>query len=314
MDELAVAPRHGPGGAAGRQRPPRPSRTAACRSARGTSSPACARAPAGSAGPAATRGPASAATAAGWPAPAWPRPPTRRGAARRRPTADAAGGGYEMRIAAADIGTGARTALARDRRVRARRGHRPGAGGARRQRATRAPLARGSMGTASWGSAVARAPARRCSRTATYGQARDTADAVAQDEGWARHSFGAQFAEVLVDPPTGEVRVPRLLGVFAAGPHHQPGARQVAVHRRDDHGPCRWRCIEATAVDPSAGCFRPPRPGPVPQSRPARTCSAPAKRSGSTSRMQRTSGLAAARACRRDRHHRDRRRDRQPAV
>src|SRR5438105_13666962 len=30
-------------------------------------------------------------------------------------------------------------------------------------------------------------------------------------------AFGAQFAEVHVDMDTGEVRVPRLLGVFAAG-------------------------------------------------------------------------------------------------
>ncbi|EFE65432.1 oxidoreductase [Streptomyces viridosporus ATCC 14672] len=31
------------------------------------------------------------------------------------------------------------------------------------------------------------------------------------------HSFGAQFAEVAVDVTTGEVRVRRMLGVFAAG-------------------------------------------------------------------------------------------------
>ena len=31
------------------------------------------------------------------------------------------------------------------------------------------------------------------------------------------HSFGAQFAEVRVDVDTGEVRVPRMLGAFAAG-------------------------------------------------------------------------------------------------
>ncbi len=34
---------------------------------------------------------------------------------------------------------------------------------------------------------------------------------------FAMHSFGAQFAEVRVHEDTGEVRVPRLLGVFAAG-------------------------------------------------------------------------------------------------
>jgi xanthine dehydrogenase YagR molybdenum-binding subunit len=31
------------------------------------------------------------------------------------------------------------------------------------------------------------------------------------------HGFGAQFAEVRVNEDTGKVRVPRLLGVFAAG-------------------------------------------------------------------------------------------------
>jgi xanthine dehydrogenase YagR molybdenum-binding subunit len=31
------------------------------------------------------------------------------------------------------------------------------------------------------------------------------------------HSFGAQFAEVRVHMDTGEIRVPRMLGVFAAG-------------------------------------------------------------------------------------------------
>ena len=46
----------------------------------------------------------------------------------------------------------------------------------------------------------------------------DTADDIARrSEPFARHAFGAQFAEVRVDADTGEVRVPRLLGVFAAG-------------------------------------------------------------------------------------------------
>jgi xanthine dehydrogenase YagR molybdenum-binding subunit len=34
---------------------------------------------------------------------------------------------------------------------------------------------------------------------------------------FSMHAFGAQFAEVRVNEDTGEVRVPRLLGVFAAG-------------------------------------------------------------------------------------------------
>jgi len=34
---------------------------------------------------------------------------------------------------------------------------------------------------------------------------------------WSLHSYGAQFAEVLVDPDLGAVRVTRLVGAFAAG-------------------------------------------------------------------------------------------------
>jgi xanthine dehydrogenase YagR molybdenum-binding subunit len=138
--------------------------------------------------------------------------------ARRRPstaTAETVDGGYEVRIAAADIGTGARTALGDiaasvlgvdAARVRVVLGY---------SGLPDAPLAGGSMGTASWGSAVAAACAALL-KDGTHGSA-DTTNDVAEDSGWARHSFGAQFAEVLVDPLTGEVRVPRLLGVFAAG-------------------------------------------------------------------------------------------------
>lgn len=82
---------------------------------------------------------------------------------------------------------------------------------------TRYPmLAGGSMGTASWGSAVVKACENLRKSENGEGSA-DTADDVAADQGWARHSFGAQFAEVQVEAGTGEVRVPRLLGVFAAG-------------------------------------------------------------------------------------------------
>ena len=45
----------------------------------------------------------------------------------------------------------------------------------------------------------------------------DTAADIAAPPAHARYAFGAQFAEVRVDADTGEVRVPRLLGVFAAG-------------------------------------------------------------------------------------------------
>ena len=138
--------------------------------------------------------------------------------ARRAPSQAAAtkqDGGFVVRIAAADIGTGARTALtaiaaqaldAPAERVRLEIGD---------SSLPRASVAGGSMGTASWGSAVVKA----CEDLLKNGSegAADTTEDVRGDAGFARHAFGAQFAEVLVDMDTGEVRVPRLLGVFAAG-------------------------------------------------------------------------------------------------
>ncbi len=139
--------------------------------------------------------------------------------ARRQPsqaTVTARDGEFVVEIAAADIGTGARTALTQiaadalgtgPHRVRVELGD---------SDLPRAFLAGGSMGTASWGSAVVMACRDLLKSGGTAGRA-DTSDDVAADSAFARHSFGAQFAEVHVDAVTGEVRVPRLLGVFAAG-------------------------------------------------------------------------------------------------
>jgi xanthine dehydrogenase YagR molybdenum-binding subunit len=82
------------------------------------------------------------------------------------------------------------------------------------------------MGNASWSWAVIDA----CQDLREQIRARDgaipadglsalsaTGDAVEALPDHARYSFGAQFAEVRVDADTGEVRVPRLFGVFAAG-------------------------------------------------------------------------------------------------
>ncbi len=44
-----------------------------------------------------------------------------------------------------------------------------------------------------------------------------TFDTNPEAQQFSMHAFGAQFAEVRVNVDTGEVRVPRLLGVFAAG-------------------------------------------------------------------------------------------------
>ncbi|KOT40695.1 oxidoreductase [Streptomyces caelestis] len=136
-----------------------------------------------------------------------------------------ADGTYTVRIAAADIGTGARTALtlvAADAlrvapdRVRVRIGDSDfGPAG----------IAGGSMGTRSWAWAVTAAAEELRGRLVPGGAVppegitvrSDTTAALGALAQKERHSFGAQFAEVAVDVATGEVRVRRMLGVFAAG-------------------------------------------------------------------------------------------------
>ncbi|MGW0615653.1 xanthine dehydrogenase family protein molybdopterin-binding subunit [Streptomyces sp. NPDC002788] len=134
-------------------------------------------------------------------------------------------GTFTVRINAADVGTGARTALtlvAADAlevptdRVRVRIGD---------SDLGPAMIAGGSMGTRSWAWAVT-AAAEELRRSLAPGAdippegitvRSDTAEAVGALAHKERHSFGAQFAEVAVDPATGEVRVRRMLGIFAAG-------------------------------------------------------------------------------------------------
>ncbi|MFC8872854.1 xanthine dehydrogenase family protein molybdopterin-binding subunit [Streptomyces sp. NPDC057148] len=136
-----------------------------------------------------------------------------------------ADGTFTVRIAAADIGTGARTALtlvAADalevtpERVRVRIGD---------SDFGPAMIAGGSMGTRSWAWAITEA-ARELRERLALGAAvppegitvrSDTTAALGALAQKERHSYGAQFAEVAVDTATGEVRVRRMLGIFAAG-------------------------------------------------------------------------------------------------
>jgi xanthine dehydrogenase YagR molybdenum-binding subunit len=135
-------------------------------------------------------------------------------------------GGYVVRIAAADIGTGARTVLAQIaadalevplEQVAMKVGD---------SGFPRASVAGGSSGTASWGTAVVLACRALRERLAEHGgdvpedgleATADTAAFLESREQLARYAFGAQFADVRVDADTGEVRVSRMLGVFAAG-------------------------------------------------------------------------------------------------
>jgi xanthine dehydrogenase YagR molybdenum-binding subunit len=135
-------------------------------------------------------------------------------------------GSFRVEIAATDIGTGARTALtqiaadaldAPVERVTVAIGD---------SALPRGPVAGGSAGTSSWGTAVVLACRALREELERHGGdvpgegLTGTADSKAFLEGrekLSRHAFGAQFAEVRVDAGTGEVRVARLLGVFAAG-------------------------------------------------------------------------------------------------
>ncbi|MEU9262798.1 xanthine dehydrogenase family protein molybdopterin-binding subunit [Streptomyces sp. NPDC006682] len=136
-----------------------------------------------------------------------------------------ASGSYTVRIAAADIGTGARTALtliAADalettpERVHVRIGD---------SDFGPAMIAGGSMGTRSWAWAVTAAATELRERLAVTQDIppegitvrSDTTEALGALAQKERHSFGAQFAEVAVDTSSGEIRVRRMLGIFAAG-------------------------------------------------------------------------------------------------
>ena len=86
-------------------------------------------------------------------------------------------------------------------------------------------MAGGSSGTASWGWAIFNAAsALRTRLREEYGglpagglEASGAFETNPEAQQFSMHAFGAQFAEVRVNVTTGEVRVPRLLGVFAAG-------------------------------------------------------------------------------------------------
>ncbi|MEU3713071.1 xanthine dehydrogenase family protein molybdopterin-binding subunit [Streptomyces catenulae] len=135
-------------------------------------------------------------------------------------------GGFRIRINATDLGTGARTVLgqiaaevlgAPEERVRVEIG---------RSDLPDAFLAGGSSGTGSWGWAVHKAcsalKAELSRRQEPLPQegvtvSADTREEIAAGTPYARHAFGAHFAEVQVDTVTGEIRVRRMLGMFAAG-------------------------------------------------------------------------------------------------
>jgi len=130
-------------------------------------------------------------------------------------------GRYAVRIGAIDIGTGTWTALTQ---VAAE-----ALGVAVEQIAleigdTALPYSHvpgGSSGINSWGSTLYGAARAFRDAHGARPQAGDEVTAGAADnpaeDAYSMHAFGAQFAEVRVDADTGEIRVPRMLGMFAAG-------------------------------------------------------------------------------------------------
>jgi xanthine dehydrogenase YagR molybdenum-binding subunit len=141
--------------------------------------------------------------------------------ARSTATIRFAGGRYTAEIGAADLGTGTWTTLpqiAADalgvpvEDVDARIGD---------TELPFASVAGGSSGTATWGSAVVAAARAFRDKFGADPSDGDEADGSVGEnpdaDRYASYAFGAQFAEARVHADTREVRVPRLLGVFATG-------------------------------------------------------------------------------------------------
>ena len=134
-------------------------------------------------------------------------------------------GSFTVGVNATDIGTGARTALTQiaaetlgvePERVVMEIGD---------SALGEAGVAGGSMGTSSWGTGVAKACRALRERIDEAGGipgdglavSVDTDEEVKARGEFAFHAFGAQFVEARVHAVTREIRVPRMVGVFAAG-------------------------------------------------------------------------------------------------
>jgi xanthine dehydrogenase YagR molybdenum-binding subunit len=161
-------------------------------------------------------------------------------------------GSFTIRITASDIGTGARTVLtqiAADElevpldRVHVEIGD---------SESGPAMLAGGSMGTSSWGSAVVKAC--RLLRTGQSEVSVDTGEEADTGEPLAKHAFGAQFVEVRVDVDTGEVRVPRMVGVFACGRIINPKTARSQFIGGMTMG-VSMALLEETLLDPQLGAY-----------------------------------------------------------
>jgi len=162
-------------------------------------------------------------------------------------------GRWLVRINATDIGTGARTVLAQ---LAVETLHVPVPSVVLEIGDSQLPaagVAGGSTGTSSWGTAVVRA----CEASLANEGARsfvDTTDEASHRTDLAYYGFGAQFVEARVNVDSGEVRIPRMLGVFAVGRIVNPKtARSQLV------GGMTWglsmALMEESAIDHRTGMY-----------------------------------------------------------
>lgn len=138
--------------------------------------------------------------------------------ARIRAEAD---GTYRVSIGAMDIGTGTWTALTQ---IAADALEVPPDSVDLHIGDTALPMASvagGSSGITSWGSAICEAARQIRKDSDSVPEPGTEVEAVTPEnpdtQRFAMHAYGAHFAEVHVHADTGEIRVPRMLGVYAAG-------------------------------------------------------------------------------------------------
>ena len=130
-------------------------------------------------------------------------------------------GRYRVELQAADVGTGALTILAQIAADALGVGVDQVDVLLGRSSLPLAMIAGGSMGTCNWGNAIVAAASKlrrkHGSRPANGTWVTATGSLPKGFKAHSRHAFGAHFAEVLVSTVSGELRVTRMLGMYAAG-------------------------------------------------------------------------------------------------
>ena len=168
------------------------------------------------------------------------------------------GGRYKVEIGAADIGTGTWTALAQ---IAADALHVPVDGIELEIGDSSLPYATpegGSMGITDWGSAIvaaARTFRARYGPTAAAEAGAEVTETMPANPAAGRyemHAFGAHFAEVRVRADCGEIRVPRMLGVFAVGRIINPAMARSQLIGGMTMG-LSMALLEEGVMDPRAG-------------------------------------------------------------